>query len=134
MKVLVFASSAFPRWKDDAIPSFVSDLCSELAKGGVEVSALLPHHPGSALSEVVGGVKVHRFRYFFPSSMERLCYGAGIIPNMRQSILARLQLPFLVVSEFFSLWRGAQKEKTGNIPSHWNIPPGLISQNIRPLF
>src|SRR3989338_8410581 len=134
MKVLVFASSAFPRWKDDAIPSFVSDLCSELAKGGVEVSALLPRSKGEPLSEDVGGVKVHRFRYFFPSSMERLCYGAGIIPNMRQSILARLQLPFLVVSEFFSLWRVAQKEKPGIIHAHWILPQGFTAAIIGRLF
>src|SRR3989338_5993828 len=134
MKVLVFASSAFPRWKDDAIPSFVSDLCSELAKGGVEVSALLPRSKGEPLSEDVGGVKVHRFRYFFPSSMERLCYGAGIIPNMRQSILARLQLPFLVVSEFFSLWRVAKKEKPDIIHAHWILPQGFTAAIIGRLF
>ena len=102
MKILVTASSAFPRWRNDPAPAFVFDLCRQLAAKGVEVIVLAPHHPGTRRFEIISGMSVYRFRYFLPSSLERLCYDGGILPNMKKSFLAKLQLPFLVISEFLS--------------------------------
>ncbi|MBI2144037.1 glycosyltransferase [Candidatus Woesearchaeota archaeon] len=127
MKVLVFGSSAFPRWRNDPFPDFVYGLSRRLFQEGCDVAVLVPHHPGSKLFEVVDGMRVYRFRYFVPSSLERLCYGAGIFANMKNSFLARLQLPFLVAAEFFSLWYVAKKEKPDVIHAHWILPQGLAA-------
>lgn len=127
MKVLVFASSAFPRWKNDPSPAFVHDLSRRLRQKGADVSVLVPHHHGSKLFETVDGMRIHRFRYFFPSSLERLCYSGGMLPNMKKSFLARLQLPIFVVAELFSLWRVAKKEKPDIIHAHWILPQGLAA-------
>ncbi len=127
MKVLVFASSAFPRWKNDPSPAFVYDLSRRLKQKGADVSVLVPHHPGSKRFEVVDGMRIHRFRYFFPSSLERLCYGAGILPNMKKSFLAKLQLHFLVKAELFALWSVARKEKPDLIHAHWILPQGFTA-------
>lgn len=127
MKILVFASSAFPRWKTDPSPSFVYDLSLRLKKSGADVVVLAPHAPGSRRFEVIGGMRVYRFRYFFPSSLERLCYGAGILPNMKASFIARLQLPFLLTSELVSLLRVCIKEKPGVIHAHWILPQGFAA-------
>ncbi|MEK6837188.1 MAG: glycosyltransferase, partial [Nanoarchaeota archaeon] len=127
MKVLVFASSAFPRWPNDPSPAFVYNLSKHLQQKGVEVVAVVPHHPGSKRFETVSGIRTYRFRYFLPSSLERLCYDAGILPNMKKSFLARLQLPIFVAAEFFSLWKVAKKEKPDIIHAHWILPQGFTA-------
>ncbi|MEK6854432.1 MAG: glycosyltransferase, partial [Nanoarchaeota archaeon] len=127
MKVLVFASSAFPRWPNDPSPAFVYNLSKHLQQKGVEVVAVVPHHPGAKRFETVSGIRTYRFRYFLPSSLERLCYDAGILPNMKKSFLARLQLPIFVAAEFFSLWKVAKKEKPDIIHAHWILPQGFTA-------
>ena len=127
MKALVFGSSAFPRWKGDAIPAFVYDLSKRLCGKGIAVSVLVPHHPGASGFEVVDRMRVYRFRYFFPSSFERLCYDGGILPNMGKSLIARLQLPFFVIAELFSLWKIVRKERPDIIHAHWILPQGFTA-------
>jgi glycosyltransferase involved in cell wall biosynthesis len=127
MKILVFASSAFPRWKGDPQPGFVYDLSRKMAKKGDEVIVLVPHSPGAVLCESMEGMTVRRFRYFFPSSLERLCYGGGILPNIRKSILARIQLPFLVLSEFIALLSVGVDERPDLIHAHWILPQGFVA-------
>jgi L-malate glycosyltransferase len=127
MKILVFGSSAFPRWPKDPSPVFVYNLSEHLAKLNNNVSVLVPHHPGSKRSETIKGMRVHRFRYFLPSSLERLCYGGGILPNMKKSFLAKIQLPFLITAEFFALLSVARKEKPDVIHAHWILPQGFTA-------
>lgn len=126
-KVLVTASSAFPRWKGDTTTAFVYDLSRQLAHMGFEVVALAPHHPGSSGFESFGGIRVHRFRYFLPAGLERLCYGAGILPNMKTSVFARLQLPFFVLAELFALLKVVMEEKPDIIHAHWILPQGFTA-------
>ena len=126
MKVLVFASSAFPRWYHDPAPAFVYDLSKRLRRRNVDISVLVPHYPGSKPFEIVDGMRVYRFPYFIPR-FEKLCYGAGILPNMKKSLLAKLQLPFLGIAEVFELWRVAKKEKPDLIHAHWVLPQGFVA-------
>ncbi len=127
MKVLVAASSAFPRWGNDPIPAFVHDLSVGVKERGADVAVLVPHHPGAKRFEIVDGMRVYRFSYFFPSRLERLCYGGGILPNIKRSVLARLQLPFLVAAELFSLFAVAAREKPDIIHAHWILPQGFTA-------
>ncbi len=134
MRVLVAASSAFPRWKDDPSPGFVYDLSRRLRQMGVEVVVAVPHHPGSRRFENLSGMAVHRFRYFFPSSLERLCYGGGILPNMKKSLLARLQLPLFILAEMFALLGIAKKVRPDIIHAHWILPQGFVAAIVGKLF
>lgn len=127
MKVLVAASSAFPRWRGDTTTAFVYDLSRRLSGLGAAVSVVVPHHPGARGFEVVDGMKVHRFRYFLPSGFERLCYGGGILPNLKGSFLARLQLPFFILAELFALLKVALSEKPEVIHAHWILPQGFAA-------
>ncbi len=131
-KVLVVAST-FPRWKGDSEPGFVYELSLGLSKR-FDVAVLAPHHPGASRFEAISGMRVYRFRYFFPSSLERLCYGGGILPNMKKSFLARLQLPFLVVAELFSLFAVAAREKPAIIHAHWILPQGFAAAIVSKLL
>lgn len=88
---------------------------------------IAPHDPGAAYEESFGDIKVLRFPYFFPTRLQRLCNGLGILPNMRKSILAKLQVPFLFLCEYRFIKRVLKKEKPDLVHSHWAIPQGLCA-------
>src|SRR4051794_12324750 len=89
-------TSTFPRWEGDSTARFVRDL-AELATPEWRVTILAPHHPGAQRAENLGALDVRRFPYFFPLSLQRLCYGGGILPNVRASMLATAQVgPFFL--------------------------------------
>jgi len=124
MKVLAIATT-FPRWQNDVSPRFVYDLSNKLGSK-YELMILAPHHKGAKKQEKMGNLTVKRFAYFKPESLQKLCYGGGIIPNMRKSFLARIQMPFLILSEFFAASAIIKKDKISMIHAHWMLPQGLV--------
>ena len=125
MKTLVLTST-FPRWKNDTTPSFVYELSSRLAEKGNKIIVLAPHAENSLRHEDIGKVDIHRFRYFYPPKFEKLAYGAGIIPNFKNSFIAKLNVPFFLLSEYFSAKYLIEKECPNIIHAHWLIPQGII--------
>ena len=123
-KILVTATT-FPRWKNDASPRFVFDLSGRLASQ-YEITVLAPHHNRAEKKEKMGKLEVIRFAYFKPESLQRLCYGGGIIPNMKSSFLAKIQMPLLIISEYFLASRIIKKGKINMLHAHWILPQGLI--------
>src|SRR3989338_4015099 len=123
-RVLALATT-FPRSMADTTPRFVLELSERLTPKYV-MTILAPHHPGAKKQEIMGHLDVHRFAYFKPESLQRLCYDGGIIPNMRKSVLAKIQMPFLVISEFFSALSLAKKSKSQLIHAHWILPQGVV--------
>ena len=108
-KILVLATT-FPRWENDSTPRYVYDLSKRLAsKWGMIV--LAPHHYGAKKTETHGKLRVKRFSYFKPERLQKLCYDGGIIPNMKKSLLAKIQIPTLIFSEFFSSYSIMKNEK-----------------------
>lgn len=125
MRVLI-ATSTFPIREGDGQARFVLDLASALS-GHIDVIVLAPHALGAALSEKIGRVRVRRFRYFFPASLERLSYGAGMRHNIDQSWLARVQIPFLLAAQVVAMTLTARESRVTVINAHWLIPQGLTA-------
>jgi len=125
MRVLVSAST-FPVRAGDGLPRFVLDLCQALAVQ-CDVTALAPDADGAAAVEDMGGVEVHRFRYFAPRRWQRLAYGHGIGDNLRASWLARLQPVPFVLCEALATRRLAQSLRVDVVNSHWLLPQGLAA-------
>ena len=125
-------SSTFPRWEDDATPRFVRDL-AELARQSWNVTVLAPHHPGAALRDASpaederGALDVRRFRYFRPSSRQRLCYGGGILPNVRSSKLALAQVPCLLAAELAAMRRLLATSRFDLVHAHFLVPQGVVA-------
>ncbi len=115
-------ASTFPRWKGDTEPRFVFDLATHLSHA---VEALVPHAAGAKKKERVGNLTIRRFQYFFPASLQKLCYGGGIVQNMKASTLAKLQVPFLSVAELFALLNDARSADV--IHAHWLVPQGVAA-------
>jgi len=124
LRVLVVTSS-FPRFPGDPSGVFILSLCKELQKLGIELEVLAPHDDGFKRHEFREGIEVFRFPYFYPHRFQRLCYGAGILKNMKGSPLAFMQLPFFIFAELFYAIRIAQQKKFDLIHAHWSIPQGF---------
>ena len=131
-KVLV-TTTTFPRWKNDVTPGFVYDLSKRLASK-YKVIVLAPHHKGAKKGEIMDTLDVRRFAYFKPEGLQKLCYGGGIIPNMKKSFLAKIQMPLLILSEFTVSCRIIKKEHINMIHAHWILPQGFIGAFLKKLF
>lgn len=125
MRILI-ATSTFPVALSEGGPRFVFDLAKSLtAYGTVEV--LAPHAPGAEHTETWDSVRIRRFRYFWPTRIQRLAYGGGMRENMRASWLAVLQVPFLLAIQVWTVWRLTRRGQVDVVNSHWLVPQGLTT-------
>ena len=125
MKKILVIASTFPRWLGDSTPGFVFDLSNLLAKK-FDIKVLTPHYYGAKKYERMNNLDVYRFQYF-PAKFQKVAYDGGILPNLKKSFLAKIQVPFFLLSEFFSIKKIIKKEKIGAIHAHWIIPQGFLS-------
>lgn len=132
LRILVLATT-FPRWKDDSTPKFVYDLSKEIQRDGNEIIVLSPHHPDSKRREEMSGMRVYRYPYFYPKKYQKLREGSTV-EKVRQSHLAKLQLPLMVISLFIHIIWLLRKEDIDIIHSHWILPNGIIGSVMNHLF
>ena len=95
---------------------------------------MVPHHEGAKKYEILDGMKIYRFPYFYPAKYQRLAYDGGILSNLKRSHLAKIQIPLLFLSELYYSLKIIRKEKIDLIHSHWIVPSGLIGAICRNLF
>jgi N-acetyl-alpha-D-glucosaminyl L-malate synthase BshA len=133
MKVLVL-TTAFAGWKDDRTSSFVYELSKRLKEEGFEIVVLAPHCEGAKRFEIMDELKVYRFPYFYPRKYQRLAYGGGILYNLKNSHLAKIQAPLFFLSELLYTIKLIRKEKIDVIHSHWLVPQGLVGAICRKYF
>lgn len=125
MNLLVTAST-FPRWRGDDVPDFVWQQVQALKRQYPDLilHVLAPHDAGAASRETWDGIHIHRFRYFYPLSLQRLVYPA-IWPNIKQNSLLLFLAPFLLISEFLATIRLIRRENIALVYSHWFMPQGV---------
>lgn len=133
MKILTLTTT-FPRWVNDTEPPFVFKLCEQLVIEGHEITVVTPHAPNSVFEEDINGVHVKRFPYFFPISMQTICYNGGALENIKKYWLAKVQLPFFLLMQFASMIYFAKKEKFDLIHCHWLVPQGFFAILLKLLF
>jgi len=125
MKNVLVLTSTFPRWMNDSTPPFVFALSNFLAKK-YNIIVLAPHCFKAAKKEKIGNLTVYRFRYFFPEKYQKIAYGAGMLPNVKKSFLAKMQIPSFLFSQIKNAVSIAKKEKIDLVHAHWLLPQGLI--------
>jgi glycosyltransferase involved in cell wall biosynthesis len=121
MKIGVI-TSAYPDYEDDPHGIFVHRLMKEIAKKGHEVHVLAPY-TGGETEYTLEGVHVERFHYFYPRRFEKLSGRAGMIDNVKEGFLIKIQvLTFL----FFNVIHSILKlRKMDVVHVQWPIPNGL---------
>ena len=120
---ITFLTTSFPRFIGDYAGVFVYDLAKALVKNNVSIFVLAPHTDNIAHAEEIEGIDINRFSYFYPTTWQKLAYGAGIPTNLRRSWLARIQIPFFLIAfmlKGFQVARGSQL-----LHAHW-IEPGFL--------
>ena len=131
MRVLVLTST-YPRWKDDTEPGFVHELNKRLAETE-EITTIAPGYPGAAKEEVMDGVKVIRYNYFF-NKLQKLCYDGGILPNIKAKKWKILLVPFLLTFMAIAIVKAQRKYQFDLVHCHWIIPQGVIFALTAKLF
>lgn len=115
-------SSAYPDFEDDPHGIFVHRLMREIVKKGHEVHVLAPY-TGGETEYTLQGVQVQRFHYFYPQRFEKLSGRAGMIDNVKEGFLVKIQvLTFLFFNVVHSLLK---LRKMDVIHVQWPIPNGL---------
>ena len=128
-KKIIVLTSTFPRWKNDTDPPFVYELSRRLVPQ-LDIYVLTPNYPGALQDEIMDGMEVHRFRYFY-KRFERLAGSAGILPTLKKNKLYYLLIPFFVLAEFWALLRLVRKIKPDVVHAHWLIPQGLVAAMVK---
>lgn len=130
LSILVLTTS-FPVKSSMAVGIHIIEKCRHLVKNGVKVKVIAPHHVGSKTREIMDGIIIKRFRYFFPTKWQQIAYGAGIPTNLMNSWLARFQLPFFMLA--FLVCAVNNSRHIDIIHCHWSIA-GLIGVIAAKLF
>ena len=95
MKVCILSTS-YPRYSGDYAGIFVHNLAKELIFNNIKVKVVSPHDLDTKNCEIIDGVKIERFKYWFIKKGQMLAYGGGMPYNLANSFLAKIQLPFFL--------------------------------------
>lgn len=91
---------------------------------GIEVHVLAPHDDKIPDDEFVNGVYVHRFKYFWPTSLQSLAYLPGIPENIK-TFRGKLQVPFFIIGMMVRLLEIVTSYRVEIINAHWATPSGF---------
>lgn len=132
MKKLLVITTTFPRWKDDKITNFIYELAREHSDN-YEVHVLAPHSKNSKTYEVLDGIFVHRFRYFF-HVLENLSQGVSISNVIKQNKFNMLLIPAFFISGSLKIFILLTKHRFKIVHNHWLIPFSPVTALFKQLF
>lgn len=133
LKSILVLTSTFPRWANDTDPPFVMELSRRLVKENIRIDILAPHAEGAKQKEIMHGMTVYRYRYFF-SKWERLAYAGGILANLKKNKLLYFLVPLLLISQTLAILKLIKKNKYDLIHAHWLIPQGFLAVLVSRIF
>lgn len=122
MKICILSTS-YPRSKSDHWVPFMHSWAKELAKTE-DVSVVTSGGPGAKDFEIRDKVRIYRFNYFYPKSMQALTYTGGMAEGFKNGFLAKLQSPFFMLAfilKSIKIARGCDV-----INAHW-VPSGFAA-------
>src|SRR6266699_4615753 len=125
--------TAFPRSPADVIVPWLVELLRRLRAAGHEVEVLTSSYRGMP-DQVVAGIPVHRFQYFW-RRWERLTHEEAAPDRMRRSLLYRLMPACFVLAGMAAAWRLCRRHRYDVIHVHWPLPLALFgwaAQRARP--
>ncbi len=95
-----FLTTSFPAHDQDIRSPFILELAKVLYREKIDIDVIAPRYPESKSEEVLQGVHVHRFSYFWPRKLQMLTSEGGIPSALKRSWLARLQFPLFFLAFF----------------------------------
>ena len=122
---ILHLTSNYPRWAGDTTTPFVHNLAAGMVERGWESRCWHLTFRVRHADELMDGVRVHRFRYFFPSLRRRCATEAARLANLRSDRTARYKVPALVAAEWASAV--ALRRKCDLLHAHWMLPQGFVA-------
>ena len=123
MKVL-FIVTAYPRHDGDIITPWMGETIDRLRARGTEVEVLAPSYRGSSTG-IIGGVRVHRFRYA-PAALETLTHDMPAVERIRRNPAFLALLPGYIAAGSRAAARIAREGRFDVVHAFWPIPHGLF--------
>jgi glycosyltransferase involved in cell wall biosynthesis len=126
---VLYVVTAFPRRTDDVITPWLSETITRLGAAGVEVEVLAPSYRGLG-SQVIDGVRVHRFRYA-PAAWETLTHDQTAPDRIRQRPWYLGLVPSYLVAGSAAAVRLARTGRFDVTHAFWPVPhaiPGLAAK------
>lgn len=128
---LLITSSTFPLKVGDHIPAFVLNLADGLSEHFETVHCLAPGYPGLPHTEQMKRVTMHRFNYTWPQSCQLLCYGMGMLQNLKKYPFLYLILPQFLFSQIHAIKSLCKLKSIDVVNSHWLVFQGLAAAMAR---
>ena len=125
---ILLLTSNFPRWPGDSTTPFILHLARDLTDLGWQVDVLAPHAPGAAKSEILEGVNIIRFQYFWPARTQTVCYEGGALNKLAKSRSHYFKLPALITAEGVAALKLLASGRYDLVHSHWILPQGFIGE------
>jgi glycosyltransferase involved in cell wall biosynthesis len=123
-------TSAYPEFEDDPHGIFVHRLMKGISKHGHEIHVLAPFASGKTKYNLEG-INVEKFNYFYPKRFQRLAGRSGMIDNVKEGTLVKIQvLSFL----FFNVVNSLKFKDMDVIHVQWPIPNGLGALFLKKLY
>lgn len=108
MKICILTTS-YPRYEGDYAGNFVHNLAKELVKNKLKVTVVAPHDTDTKDYEVLDGIEIYRFKYWFTKRGQKVAYSGGMPYNLSHSFFAKFQLMLFMVCFFFKGLQNAKK-------------------------
>ncbi len=122
MRICVL-STTYPRFKGDSWVPFTHSLTKELARKH-DIKVITSSDIKSTNFEIRDKIKIYRFSYFFPQKLQTLTYKGGMLESYKNSFLAKLQIPFFLISFFFKALK--YSKNCDILHAYWSLS-GLIA-------
>jgi len=123
MKVL-HVVTAFPRWEGDVITPWLVETLKLLRLKGIDACVLTSSYKGLK-SQVLNGMPVSRFRYFF-KPWENLTHEEHAPDRMKKGILYKILPFFYILAGCQAVYRAVRREAFDIVHIHWPLPHALF--------
>ncbi len=130
---ILFVSSTFPETPEESL-DWIGEFTKTIVEKGHKVMVLASHTAGTQKEQVFNKMKIKRFQYFWPSSLQKVAYGEGIAENTKKSLLAKTQLLLYVISNTFAVRKAVKEFKPDIVQALWSFPQGWAAALIKKEF
>lgn len=131
---ILWLTSSYPRSKNDSASIFLRYLSSSIANKQIQIDLLFPDNKAVDPHYTEDNKSRFCFHYFLPRSLQKLAYGSGILPNLKQNKWLLLQVPFFILSLFITACYLTATRKPNLIHAHWIFPIGFIAVIVGKVF